>query len=231
MNRRFRELILVLTAAVWPIAISAGEEAASTQVSGTVIYKPDASKPWRYSRYFVKDTRSGELAEAVVALRGSTLKDWVGKTQPKIVEMDQLNFQFTPQTLAIRVGDAVRFLNSDATTHNVRATGRLANFSENISPDFDFEYRFERPGGIAQPVQIGCAFHGGMQAWVLVFDHPFFAVTKPDGKYEFKNVPAGKYRLDVYHPAGNLRRSRTIEIKRGGVVTEFVELSPANRLK
>jgi len=208
----------------------AGDEPGG-RVKGTVTYGPDPDRPWRYARHFIRDPQSPELAEAVVALRAPVLRNWSDSGEPKTVEMDQQFFQFKPQTLAIREGDTVRFLNSDATTHNVRARSPLARFSENIAPQFNFEHQFERAGGVARPIQIGCAFHGGMRAWVLVFDHPFFTVTKADGTFEFDAVPPGRYRLDVYHPEGNLRRSRTIEVKAGDIVTESVELTPDHRLK
>lgn len=203
----------------------------AASVSGIVTYEPDAAKPWRYSRYFIKNRKTGELAETIVALRASRLKDWPITAKSRTTEIDQRDFQFTPQTVAIRVGDSVKFLNNDATSHNVRSSSPLANFSENISPGFDFEHRFNRVGGVAQPIQLGCAFHGGMQAWILVFDHPFFKVTGIDGSFRFEGVPAGKYKLDVYHPAGNLRRSLTLELKPQGNTNLPIQLSPKYRLK
>ncbi|MCA9111172.1 MAG: hypothetical protein KDA52_14565, partial [Planctomycetaceae bacterium] len=44
-------------------------------VKGRVIYLQDKERPWRYQRYYVKTPKSGELAEAVVALRGQGLRD------------------------------------------------------------------------------------------------------------------------------------------------------------
>ena len=37
-----------------------------------------------------------------------------------------------------------------------------------------------------------------MGSWVAVMGHPFFDVTGKDGKFEIKNVPAGKYTLEVW---------------------------------
>ena len=30
-------------------------------------------------------------------------------------------------------------------------------------------------------------------------NHPFFAVTGSDGKFEIKNVPAGTYEIEAWH--------------------------------
>ena len=38
-----------------------------------------------------------------------------------------------------------------------------------------------------------------MVAWIVVLDHPLFAVTGPDGKYKIKNLPPGKYTIEVWH--------------------------------
>ena len=32
-----------------------------------------------------------------------------------------------------------------------------------------------------------------------IFDHPFFAVTKDDGKFTLANLPAGTYEIEAWH--------------------------------
>ncbi|MHC4877118.1 MAG: carboxypeptidase regulatory-like domain-containing protein [Planctomycetota bacterium] len=228
---------LLLTAAALHLATNthvSADDARSTTggtVSGKVTYQPDRTKPWRYSRYFIKNPKTGELAESVVALRSSKLRGIPREGKPVTAEVDQEFFQFTPQTVAIQAGDSVKFLNSDATTHNVRASSPIATFNENMSPGFDYTHRFDRAGGIATPVQLGCVFHGGMQAWIFIFDHPYFTVTGEDGTYSFTDVPPGKYRLDVYHPSGRLRTSRSVQVVAGGKFEEPFTLSPKNLVK
>jgi hypothetical protein len=41
--------------------------------------------------------------------------------------------------------------------------------------------------------------HPWMSGFVAVFDHPFFAVTKPDGSFEIKGLPPGTYNLVFWH--------------------------------
>jgi len=64
--------------------------------------------------------------------------------------------------------------------------------------------------------------HSWMQAWVWVFDHPYFAVTDADGKFELKNAPAGECRLFMWHEtAGWLSKGggdgEPLTIKAGGL--------------
>ena len=37
-----------------------------------------------------------------------------------------------------------------------------------------------------------------MIGYVRVFDHPYYALTDEDGKFEIKNAPAGKFRMVVW---------------------------------
>lgn len=145
--------------------------------------------------------------------------------------MDQLNYQFIPETLAIRTGDSVRFSNSDSTTHNVKSDSPIATFNVNMEAGGDFTHRFRRAGGLRRPVRIGCIYHGGMRAWIYVFDHPFFHVTRPDGSFRFENVPAGKYTVQLLHPAGDLQWKKTIHIDPDRETKLVVELSADNQIR
>ena len=55
---------------------------------------------------------------------------------------------------------------------------------------------FDKPG-IAV---LGCNIHDNMAAWVVVADTPWFARSAEDGRARIDNVPAGNYRLRVWHP-------------------------------
>jgi hypothetical protein len=48
-------------------------------------------------------------------------------------------------------------------------------------------------------IPVGCDVHPWMRAFISVFDHPFFTVTKEDGTFEIKGLPAGEYEIEAYH--------------------------------
>ena len=73
-------------------------------IEGTVVYRA-GDKPWRYARYYVSDPKKGLLAEAVVALRARSLRGLFPPESPRTSVIDQKNFQFVPETIAIRVGE------------------------------------------------------------------------------------------------------------------------------
>ena len=50
-----------------------------------------------------------------------------------------------------------------------------------------------------EPVTVKCGIHPFMRAYAWVLNHPYFAVTDADGKFEIKNVPAVKVRVRVWH--------------------------------
>ena len=44
-----------------------------------------------------------------------------------------------------------------------------------------------------------CDVHGWMNAYVGVLDHPYFAVTDKDGKFDIKTLPPGTYTIEAWH--------------------------------
>ena len=48
-------------------------------------------------------------------------------------------------------------------------------------------------------IPIKCDVHGWMSCYAGVLNHPFFAVTGKDGKFEIKGVPPGEYTISVWH--------------------------------
>jgi hypothetical protein len=57
------------------------------------------------------------------------------------------------------------------------------------------DYTFKKPGIYSQL----CNIHPDMLAYVVVVDTPYFAVTDATGAFLIRNVPAGKYKLVVWH--------------------------------
>jgi hypothetical protein len=54
-----------------------------------------------------------------------------------------------------------------------------------------------------------------MNAFILVFGHPFFAMTDIDGRYRIDNVPPGTYRLVAWNE-GASSEPRPVTVPDGG---------------
>ena len=142
--------------------------------------------------------------------------------------MDQVNFQFVPETLVVRAGDSVRIVNSDVALHNVMTSDGDEPFNVNVAQGGAFAHTFPQAGGMEKPIRLGCVFHGGMRAWIYVFDHPWFQLSGRDGRFHFEHVPVGEYTLRVVHPAGKLNWSQRIIVKPNDTSSLEIKLSPDN---
>ena len=196
-------------------------------IEGTVTYSPDPKRPWRYARYYVKQAKTGELAEAVVALRARPVIDV--DRHPQTVVIDQQNFQFQPETVTIRKGDSVKFTNADQTTHNVQTTSEIAAFNVNMPGHGEHTVRFDRAGGIHQPAIVSCVFHSAMRANVFVFHHPWYQLTPASGIFRLTDVPPGQYELEMVHPAGGLLWRNRVEVKEGETYRIDIRVSPDDK--
>jgi len=66
------------------------------------------------------------------------------------------------------------------------------------------------------PIQVKCDLHSWMQAYWLVLDHPYSAITQADGTFEIKDLPVGTHQFRVWHErVGYLERSLKVKIKDG----------------
>ena len=213
--------------------VPSGASGKTGTIEGVVYYQPDLSRRWRYQRYYVSKPKTGELAEAVVALNVKGQKEPpTGQSHPpKLVVMDQVNFRFVPETLAIHVGGSVQFKNSDDSLHNVMTYGGAKPFNINLIKGAKHVEKFDHATGLAKSLRLGCVYHGAMQAWVFVFDHPYYQVTGADGKFRMTNVPAGEHELGLRHPAGKLTWKKKITIKPGQITRVHIRVSPDNLIQ
>jgi len=211
--------------AVASVEAAAGEPAAAgAVVSGRIHYQPDAARPWQYSRYYIANAREGSLAEAVVALEAPGLSG--PPASPATIWMDQKNFQFVPETLALRAGDSVRFTNNDEALHNVMTFQGPAPFNINLPHGREYVHKFAEGRGLDQAIQLTCVYHLSMRGWIFVFPHPYFGLTGKDGRFRFENVPPGEYHLRVIHPAGELEWRQAVTVKAGQPIEIDVALTP-----
>jgi len=121
------------------------------------------------------------------------------------VRLDQRNQTFEPHLLAITVGTTVDFPNDDPMFHNVMSLARGNAFDLGRYPKGQSRaVRFDTPG----IVPVVCDIHAHMSAYILVFSHPFFAITDAEGRYSIPRIPSGTYTLKVWSELGTAETRR-----------------------
>jgi plastocyanin len=146
-------------------------------------------------------------------------------------QVDQRQFVFVPPVIAVREGQPVRFTNSDAANHNVRATDPVAEntFAVDTSAgDASGKVRRFAAPRPARPVRLSCDIHPWMAAWVYAFDHEAFAVTDGDGRFRIASVPSGRHRVALRQPAARLERDLSVDVKPGETTRLEVRFTPTD---
>jgi plastocyanin len=112
--------------------------------------------------------------------------------------LDQKGCRYIPHVFAVRVGQPIEILNSDPTLHNIHATPK-ANKEFNTGQPIQGMKMTHTFTAKEVMVPFKCDVHGWMNAYVAVMDHPYYAVTGPDGKFELKGLPPGTYTVEAWH--------------------------------
>src|SRR5882762_5502534 len=100
---------------------------------------------------------------------------------PVKVEMDQKACSFVPRVVVVPVGGTVEFLNSDRLLHNLHSASRGDNptFNRTQPKGRAIPIAFRRP----EIIRIDCDLHPWMRAWVVVSEHPFYALSNDKGEF------------------------------------------------
>jgi plastocyanin len=130
------------------------------------------------------------------------VKDGLGDrtfTAPQTpIVLEQKGCRYVPHVFGAQVGQPVKIVNSDPTLHNVHAVPKANtefNFGQPLK-GMETTRMFEKPEVM---VPFKCDVHGWMSAWGGIVPHPFFAITKPDGTFEIKGLPAGTFTIETWH--------------------------------
>jgi len=134
------------------------------------------------------------ISNAVVSLHGLPPGSKVPANATP-VKMDQKQCVFVPRVVVVPVGGTVEFLNSDRLLHNVKSGGK-------DNPPFNRAQPHARSISIAfrspELLRVDCDLHSWMRGWVVVAEHPYYAVTSEEGEFAFEKLPPGKYTLQVW---------------------------------
>ncbi len=159
------------------------------------------------------------IRNAVVSLQNippGAKRDW----NFPAAKMDQKQCSFIPRVVIVPVGGTVEFLNSDRLLHNVRSTGKENPPFNRAQPHArSISFVFKQP----ELLRVDCDLHSWMRGWVVVAEHPYYAVTNEQGEFVLENVPRGKYTLQVWQESlGNVTQEVVVADK--GITTISVAM-------
>src|SRR5258708_669449 len=140
--------------------------------------------------------KDGGLADVLVYVKSGIHGSYPSSTEP--VVLDQKGCDYGPHMVVKMVGQPLPIRNSDDTLHNIHPRPQI-NTEFNIGqPHQGMESKrtMDKPEIM---IPVGCDVHPWMRAFISVFDQPFFTVTKEDGTFEIKGLPAGEYEVEAYH--------------------------------
>ncbi|MFB3855589.1 MAG: hypothetical protein ACE148_17455 [Vicinamibacterales bacterium] len=152
---------------------------------------------------------------AVVYLENAPVSAFEPRPTDLRATIDQENETFVPHVVAVPVGATVDFPNSDPFFHNVFSLSKARRFDlGRYAQGRSKAVRFDQPG----IVRVFCDIHSHMSAFILVFAHPFFAVTEPGGQYRIEGVPPGSYSVAAWYEGEVVAKRRAAVPPAGGVV-------------
>lgn len=147
------------------------------------------------------------------------------------VVVDQKNCEFIPYAVALHQDQTIEFKSSDPVNHNVHLQPFTnAPFNLILAAGGSVEKKLVAERRV---IPLSCDIHPWMKGWIMVFDHPFFAVTAEDGSFELKGVPAGEHKLVIWqesvgYATPGLAQGMSVVVK-DGAPTDLgeVKLDPA----
>ena len=120
------------------------------------------------------------------------------------------------------VGQPVAIRNSDKTMHNVHAYIGKETWFNRSQPKGAPEIVERDTGEAGEVFELKCNVHAWMHSYIPIADHPYFDVSGTDGGFSIKNVPAGSYTLEAWHPKFGLKSTKVTVGSSGGTKASFV---------
>jgi len=165
------------------------------------------------------------VSNAVVVLIPTDRAAPDSTTPPPHAVMNQIGLEFVPRVLAVQVGTTVMFPNNDDVRHHVYSFSPAKRLELKLySRNEDKSVTFDKPGLVV----LGCNIHDWMLGYIYVASTPYFGVSDGNGRVAVSGVPAGDYRMTVWHPrlkgkADDLEQ--TVQIGENTPSSTTVELS------
>jgi hypothetical protein len=107
------------------------------------------------------------------------------------VLFDQKNCVFLSHVAGMWVTQRLKVLNSDPVGHNTNLDSKRGAKADNFTVPALRSAYYDPGRPSPAPFPVSCSIHPWMNAWMMVCDSPYFAVTADDGSFAIRNLPSG----------------------------------------
>ena len=144
----------------------------------------------------ISEKGKSQLGNAVVyAVPEAGLSDAEKNIGKRII--DQVDKEFVPRVSVIQTGTSIEFPNHDKIRHHVYSFSPAKSFEIPLYKGTPAApVAFDQPG----VVKLGCNIHDWMGANVFITDTPYFGISDAKGNVVLNDLPAGNYKVFVWHP-------------------------------
>src|SRR5439155_240189 len=202
-----RGILVGVTVVALALGLATLDVASGGTIKGAVVLKgamPDLRKlPVTIDQYVCGKEKNAEdlLASPQGGIRNAVV--WLDKappgtiaaTPPATATMDQKDCLFAPRVVIVPAGGRIDFLNSDRLLHNLHSTpSNNPPFNRTQPKGRTITISFSQP----EIIRVTCDLHSWMRGWVVVADHPFYALTDGEGQFTLQGLPTGRYTLRAW---------------------------------
>lgn len=162
------------------------------------------NKDVKYNAVIVN--KDGMLKDTLVRIVNGGVK---GKFDPPKAHavIEQKDCMYSPRIQGVVAGQDVDIKNLDGTLHNVHTYKGTDSWFNQGQPKDSPAIDKPMPDD-PTIVKFACDVHPWMRGFVIVTDHPFFAVSDADGKFQIDKIPAGSYTVEAWHPHYGLKTGK-----------------------
>lgn len=171
----------------------------------------------------------GELQDAFIMMyrKGSdpvpAIHPSYAEAKKKPIVLDNQDCRFVPHAVFVQTGQPLELRNSDDVGHNCHIitfnNEENVNLAKKDSVNITFSDADKTPGNVV------CDIHKWMDAIILVRDEPYAAITKPDGTFEIKNIPAGTWKFQFWHKKTGFMKKLDVPNYKVGKIKADIEVT------
>ncbi len=172
------------------------------------------------------DPQSGGLEGAFVYLAKApaTIHPEAARVPVTPLIVDQPGGRFAPHLMIVRVGQAVECVNTSAiatSLHNYPLKNQAVNMIVRPLTNPGAGLLWTPKLGESLPMKVASDLHPWMQAYWLVLDHSYAAITDKQGRFFIENLPPGKHVFRVWHErVGYVERKLEVLIEPGQITAQ-----------